>query len=369
MKTLHRYLLRETLPVLLLALLFLTAVYLFGFFYAGARWLEGVPLFKVARWLGYHVPGVLVQVFPIALVTTTVLVFGRLAAEGAQFALLSGGIPLGRAALPLLAVGGVLSGLALYLQEYLVPQYNERVRVAWWDEIHTEGAGLHRLKGLQIPIGQGRSLYFEGFDWQTKEMLRVRIASFQGEEATFLFAERGSWQDKVITLKGYRFYRVDFAAVPALEEAPDLLAGVRRVFRAVSQGSVLEVESDLSRARAIADYADTFSFGQDSLSAAYRKLRDPFLPPLERWRARLEFHSKLALPLANLVLVLLAAGMALRYGRSTGLALGLSVVLALGYYGSFFLGRSLAGLGALPPEVGAWGANLLFLALGVRALR
>jgi lipopolysaccharide export system permease protein len=92
-------------------------------------------------------------------------------------------------------------------------------------------------------------------------------------------------------------------------------------------------------------------------------------PPLERDRARLEFHSKLALPLANLVLVLLAAAMALRYGRSTGLALGLSVVLALGYYGAFFLGRSLAGVGAIPPELGAWGANRAFLALGVCSLR
>jgi len=64
---LHRYLLRESLPVLLLALLFLTAVYLFGFFYAGARWLEGVPLPKILRWLSYHVPGIWVQVFPIAL--------------------------------------------------------------------------------------------------------------------------------------------------------------------------------------------------------------------------------------------------------------------------------------------------------------
>ena len=35
---LHRYLLRESLPVLLLALLFLTAVYLFGCLYAGATW-------------------------------------------------------------------------------------------------------------------------------------------------------------------------------------------------------------------------------------------------------------------------------------------------------------------------------------------
>ncbi len=369
MGVLYRHILRESAPVLLLTLVFLTALFLFGFFYAGARWLEGVPIPKILRWLSFHIPGVLVQAFPIALVTTTVLVFGRLAAEGAQFALLSGGIPLWRAALPLLWSGALLSGAALYLQEYVVPEANNRVRVAWWDEIHTQGAGLFRLKGMQIPIGQGRSLYFEDFDMAKREMVGVRIASFQGEVGTFLFAERGTWEDKLITLKGYRFYRVDFGEVGGLEGAKDLLPQVRRVFRAVSRGEVLEVESDLSRARAIADYADTFSFGQNSLSQAWRKAMDPFLPPLERDRAKLEFHSKLALPLANLVLVLLSAAMALRYGRSTGLALGLSVVLALFYYGAFFLGRSLAGVGVIPPELGAWGANLAFLALGIRALR
>ncbi len=367
--TLYRHLLRESLPLFLFVLLFLTGVFLFGFFYAGARWLEGVPLLKVLRWLSYHIPGVLVQAFPIALVTTTVLVFGRLAAEGAPFALLGAGIPLARAAWPLLLLGGVVAGVALYLQEFLVPHYNERVRVAWWDELHTQGAGLHRLVGITLPIGRGKTLYFEDFDWERKEMLGVRITAFQGEEGTFLFARRGRWEDKTIYLEDYRLYRVDFRAVPGLEGAKDLLAQVRKVFRAASQGEVLEVSSDLSRARAIADYADTFSFGQDSLSEAWRKMRDPFLAPLERNRARLEFHSKLALPLANLVLVLLAAAMALRYGKSTGLALGMSVVLSLAYYGAFFLGRSLAGIGALPPELGAWGADLLFLLLGVRALR
>jgi len=367
--TLYRHLLKDVLPLLLFALLFLTAVYLFGFFYAGARWLEGVPLSKVLRWLSYHVPGVLVQVFPIALVTATVLLFGRLSAEGAQFALLSGGIPLFRAAFPLLGIGAFLSLASLYLQEYVVPEANNRVRVAWWDEIHTQGAGLFRLVGKEIPIGQGKSLYFEGFDMAAKEMVGVRISAFQGKVGTFLFAERGTWEDKTLYLRDYRLYRVDFQEVPGLEGAKDLLAQVRKVFRAASRGELLEVESDLSRARAIADYADTFSFGQDSLSEAWRKLKNPFLPPADRLRARLEFHSKLALPLANLVLVLLSAAMALRYGRSAGLALGMSVVLSLAYYGAFFLGRSLAGLGALPPELGAWGANLLFLFLGVRALR
>jgi lipopolysaccharide export system permease protein len=159
MGILYQHIFRESLPVLCLILVFLTALFLFGFFYGVARWLEGVPIPKILRWLSYHVPVALVQAFPIALVTTTVLVFGRLAAEGSQFALLSGGVPLWRAALPLLWLGALLSVAALYLQEYVVPEANNRVRVVWWDEIHTQGAGLFRLKGMQIPIGQGRRYY------------------------------------------------------------------------------------------------------------------------------------------------------------------------------------------------------------------
>lgn len=363
--TLYRHLLKESLPVLLFALGFLTLVFLFGFFYAGARWLEGVPLGKVLYWLAHHIPGILVQAMPIALVITAVLVYGRLAQEGGVFALLGGGVPLLEAAKPLLLLGLVLAGIGLYLQEYLVPWANARVRQIWWDEIHTQGAGLFRLKGLQIPIGKGRSLYFEDYDMAQKRMLGVRITSFDRGVGTFVFAKRGDWQDKRLTLEDYRIYRVDFNQIDRLEED---LSAIRKVFPAVSRGRVLEVVSDLSRARAIADYADTFSFGQDSLSEAYHKMKDPFAAPLEVWKARLEFHSKLALPLSSLVLVLLALPMAMRYGKSTGLALGLSLLLALGYYGLFFLGRSLAGIGVLPPEVGAWGANALFLVFGYRVL-
>ncbi|MGQ9511262.1 MAG: LptF/LptG family permease [Thermaceae bacterium] len=362
---LHRHLLKESLPIFLLTLGFLTLVYLFGFFYAGARWLEGVPLGKVLYWLAHHIPGILVQAMPIALVITAVLVYGRLAQEGGVFALLGGGVPLWEAAKPLLVLGLVLAGIGLYLQEDLVPWANARVRQIWWDEIHTQGAGLFRLKGLQIPIGKGRSLYFEDYDMEGKKMLGVRIASFDRGVGTFIFAERGDWQGNRLTLEDYRVYRVDFDRIDQLEED---LAAIRKVFPAVSRGKVLEVESDLSRAKAIAEYADTFSFGQNSLSEAYRKIKDPFAAPLEVWKARLEFHSKLALPFSSLVLVLLALPMAMRHGKSTGLALGLSLLLALGYYGLFFLGRSLAGIGLLPPEVGAWGANAFFLVLGYRAL-
>ncbi|WP_293170154.1 LptF/LptG family permease, partial [Oceanithermus sp.] len=107
---LDRYLLREVLPVLFVSALLYVAVFLFGFFYVGSQWLDGAPVLKVLTWLGYHVPGVLVQVLPMAVVSAVVIPFGRLATEGAVLATQAGGIPLTRLLRPVLLVGFLLAG-------------------------------------------------------------------------------------------------------------------------------------------------------------------------------------------------------------------------------------------------------------------
>jgi lipopolysaccharide export LptBFGC system permease protein LptF len=46
--------------------------------------------------------------------------------------------------------------------------------------------------------------------------------------------------------------------------------------------------------------------------------------------------------------------------KGTLVGVGLSVVLAMVYWGVFALFRSLGGAGVLAPSLGAWAANILF---------
>jgi lipopolysaccharide export LptBFGC system permease protein LptF len=86
-------------------------------------------------------------------------------------------------------------------------------------------------------------------------------------------------------------------------------------------------------------------------------------------RLRAEFGQKTALPLVSLVMALLAAPFGFSMGKKGALVgVGLSVVLAMAYWGTFAVFRSLGSAEVLTPFLGAWGANLLFGLAGVSLL-
>ncbi len=372
---LDRYILREVLPVLLVSALLYVAVFLFGFFYVGSRWLDGAPVLKVLTWLGYHVPGVLVQVLPMAVVSAVVIPFGRMATEGAILATQAGGVSLTRLLRPVLLAGLVLAGLSLYLSESVVPQSNARVRGYWYDELTMPGHGLARLRGKTVPLGNGIELFFSGYDWSRRAMKDVRLELWKGRQVTVVFADHGTYEGRDLKLGGYRIYTVDYAAIDGLLDAGEaqLPERLKRVFKNVSiprnPEATTTIKAGLSRDQALANFADPLAADTLSLSEAWRSYNDPELAPKDRTDAGLAFHSKLALPLANVVLVLISLPFAVHYGRSPGLSMGMSVMIAVGYYLAFLLSRSLGGLGMLPPSLAAWLANLVFALVGWRLIR
>ena len=372
---LDRYILREVVPVLLLSALLYVAVFLFGFFYVGSRWLDGTPVLKVLTWLGYHVPGVLVQVLPMAVVSAVVIPFGRMATEGALLATQAGGVPLLRQLRPVLLLGFLLAAVSLYLSESVVPESNARVRGYWYDELTSPGHGLARLRGKTVPLGNGLELYFSGYDWAGRAMTNVRLQLWRGRQVTVIFAERGYYLDRDLKLAGFRIYTVDYAAIDGLLDADDeeLTARLQQVFKNVSvprnETATTTIKTGLSRDEALASFADPLAADTLSLSEAWRRYNDRDLAPKDRLDAGLAFHSKLALPLANVVLVLISLPFAVYYGRSPGLSLGMSVLIAVSYYLVFLFSRSLGGLGMLPPLLSAWSANLLFALVGWGLIR
>jgi LPS export ABC transporter permease LptG/LPS export ABC transporter permease LptF len=84
-----------------------------------------------------------------------------------------------------------------------------------------------------------------------------------------------------------------------------------------------------------------------------------------RW-AGLEFHRRLALPTACLVLALVGIPLGLsakKGGKSSGFVL--TIILVFAYYSVSLIGVSLAKEGKVPVALGAWLADLVFLVGGV----
>ena len=93
-------------------------------------------------------------------------------------------------------------------------------------------------------------------------------------------------------------------------------------------------------------------------------LGDTAEPNMKRW-AMIEYHRRLALPTACIVLALVGIPLGLsskRGGKSTGFVL--TILLVFLYYSISLIGVSLARQGRLSPAAGVWIADLAFLVGG-----
>lgn len=379
MTRLTRYVTAELLPPLLAGTLLFTAILSFGYFFISSQWLSGVPVGLIARWIGYQLPDTLVKVLPMAVVLMTVVAFGRMSTERELVAVQSGGIGLGRVARPALVVGLLVTALSLWLSLWIAPKTNVETRGLYWDAL--TGAGLSQLSGRTVDLGNNLSLYMQGYDTQSGQMKGVRVEKWQKDNpqrGTLILAQQGTFTGNTLSLTGYRVYTVDYGAADKLANIPanDPVAfreAVQNVFPSVvipeTETAALNVDTGLSRKQTLAQYADAIGADAEGWPELITKLTAPGVKDSERQAARLSLNRKLALPFANLVLILAALPFALRFGRTLGVSLGIALMIAVAYYLLFSVGLTLAGLVPAAPELGVWLANLVFALGGLWLLR
>ncbi|MDT7919180.1 MAG: LptF/LptG family permease [Meiothermus sp.] len=369
MTRLDRYILREALPVFLFGLVLYVSFGLISNILPRAQWMTTAELGSILKWLALQVPYASVQALPIAGLLAVMLAFGRLARENELLVMQAGGISLLRIARLFLLGGLLLSGLSLALSEWVVPWANRATTVMYWNELVPERTAQFRLAGRELSVGDF-TLRFESFDQTKDELRQVRLERWQGQTMTVILAQTARLQGSVIVFRDYRVFTLDFTQLPipdfaTLEQAEKGLRGVFRAQNIGQPGAELSVRLSRSREDLEAQYAGGGFEVPVSLSEWWRKLQDPRTPPLELREAKAQWHSAIALALANLMVMVLALPVAVRRATSPGTALALALVLTIAYYVAFSTGKVLALSGPVPPEVGAWGANLLGLGVGL----
>lgn len=369
MTRLDRYILREALPVFLFGLVLYVSFGLISNILPRAQWMTTAELGSILKWLALQVPYASVQALPIAGLLAVMLAFGRLARENELLVMQAGGISLLRTARLFLLGGLLLSGLSLALSEWVVPWANRATAVVYWNELIPERTPQFNLVGRELAVGE-YTLRYDGFDPAKDEFQQVRLERWQGQNMTVILAQTARLQDRVIVLRNYKVFTLDFAQLPlpefaSLEAAQEGLQAVFKAQNIGQPGAELSVKLSRSRQDLEAQYAGGGFEVPVSLSEWWRKLQDPRTPPRELREAKAQWHSAIALALANLMVMVLALPVAVRRATSPGTALALALVLTIAYYVAFSTGKVLALSGPVPPEVGAWGANLLGLGVGL----
>jgi lipopolysaccharide export LptBFGC system permease protein LptF len=86
----------------------------------------------------------------------------------------------------------------------------------------------------------------------------------------------------------------------------------------------------------------------------------------ETVRFKVDLHFKISFPFISLIMVFLGIPFAFTMGkRGTLVGLGVSMIIAMIYWGAIGIFRGLGYVGYLSPELAAWGPNLVFGLAGI----
>lgn len=299
---------------------------------------------QILRFYAARVPLLVSRVVPMALLVGTALVVSLLAVEGELTGMRACGIATPRALLPVLGISLLVAPAYLVLRDVVVPRTN---------------ALADALKETEIKVGYYRQLAESSKSsvWRrsgTRVLDAARFDPDLGEARELRIYEVGE--------DGRPSSRTDAAAARHIGHGVWRLQQPRRI----------EVKGDRVRevaAHAYANLGEEIDARVDtmhlSIAELAREIEAVEADGYDTAQLRVDYHAKLADPLACLVLPACVLFFALGGPPYAGPArtLLMSGILAVAYILLTGIGSSLGYRGSIPPVVGGWGPTLGFALL------
>ena len=330
----------------------------------------GLPVVKALQALIFSLPSFLVLSFPMAVLLSTLLSYGKLSANSELLALRSLGITVTRIIAPAIAISIFMTGLTFYFNDNLVPNSNKL-------------AESTLRSGIGSSVNQGKSKNNIIF---TRKGSRLDTTNKQTKINTFLthifYASRfeNNIMREVTVLD---FSRENIKQILTANEAIFDNNNSSWIF---TDGSIVStdtngqttsikfkqyiypfVEGPLDLAKVPKDASDMSLKEALEAERIYKKIGD--IKQIRKIQVRIQ--EKFTLPCACLVFGLIGSILGcksnLRSSKSQGF--GLSVILILAYYVMSFISSSFGVKGLLPPIVAAWFPVISSLSGGFYFLR
>jgi lipopolysaccharide export system permease protein len=357
-KRLDRYLFNSSFYPALSAVVLFVALVLVSGVLPSLRWVIGDPVVVryLLGWILWQVPGYLVQVLPIAILLTILVVVGQLMSTQEVMATSAAGVGAVRFLTPFLLLATGAAALALVLNQFVLPVASVHVTNNWW-HLTENNNGLWRLEGRDIPV-DFYTLTFQGSN-QPDELSQVRVARWNdGRSASLLLAESARFQGHVLFLRQATQVQLDF----------NLRGDASPVRATTSQPQDLTIRLGRTLEELITQYSGGSYEDGRSLTQLYADANNLHFTQPDRRQAAALFHRKIAEPVANLVLVLLALPLAVLYIRSRLVGFGLALAVALAWYLLLSGGIYLAVQGVVQVWFGVWLADSVLGGLGIGLL-
>jgi lipopolysaccharide export system permease protein len=346
MPILARYLLVRLFKIFAICMLATAGLFVFiDFFGRIDGFLQFAPrAADVASYFALKIPGVVSEMFPMALLLATLINVGLLTRQREILAMRACGVSTWQLAKPMLVLAGIACALMVAWNETIVPAATAQQRFIN-DVVIKKKPSLGRYNAtsvwLQDPSGFLNIDYFD--------------ANNQAIYGLTLYESDPSFKlNRIIEIPALRWRndRWDIIEGSVKNFGPD----GEIVTRPLEPGQfVLPVApAELTTRRR---YANEFSFVE-----LWRRINLLRARGLSTLAVEVDLHEKMARPFAGLVMVLIALPLAARSGRRAGMTASLGMGLAVAFLYFFVSGVSASAgrSGTIPPMLSAWTANILF---------
>jgi LPS export ABC transporter permease LptG len=353
--TLDRYIMRKYLAIFLLVFLALLLISVIVTFFERIDniYEHNKSLSLLFRYIQYRVPEFMNYILPVTVLATALLTLGLLTKSNEITAMKACGLSIYRLVLSLVVTAGLVSLFSFALQERLVPSANKKAEEVWnrINDIPPRSYSFLDRRWV-LSRNKGRIYHYSYFEPATGAFSQLSVFEIDPSSWSLirrLYAEKGRLEGNLLILShGWS------------RSFPGELQTRFEVF----QGMDLRLAEDPGYFVKEVKEPSLMSFGE-----LKRYTAEVEGMGFETTRFKVDLSSKISFPFVSLVMTLLAIPFAFSMGKRGALVgLGLSIVIAMLYWGALGVFRSLGYVSFLSPFLASWGPNLIFGPLGLYLL-
>ena len=331
----------------------------------------GLPLFLALKVLFFSLPSFLVLSFPMAVLLSTLLAYGKLSSNSELLALKSLGIKTSRIIFPALALSIFMTVLTFYFNDNLVPASNKLAETTLRAGIGSSFSGEEGKDNIMFSRYGSRINPSTNKPTKTNTYLtHIFYASWYENNimqgVTLLDFSREDFQ-QILKAKTGKFDKKNSAWIFSEGSIVSIAENGQTTNMQFKEYTYPFVEGPLDLAKVPKD-ANEMTLKQ-ALDAEKMYKKTGNLKEIRRIQVRIQ--EKFTLPCACLVFGLIGSSLGsksnLRSSKSQGF--GLSVILILIYYVMSFVFSSFGVKGLLPPIFAAWLPVFISLGGGIYFLR
>jgi lipopolysaccharide export system permease protein len=346
MTILSKHIFKEFISLVVGVLIGILVVYLCVEFLQKADKLikNHATLSEIARYFLYSVPGMISMSLPMATLIASLLLLGNLSRHNEIIAMQAGGVSLVKIISPLIAGGLLISGLGFVNNEFVMPVYSSRATYVRKVEIEkSRQRVMFQQSKLWLRGPENSIVNIELVSPNRNEMLGLNIYKLNADYSVREQIKAGSlvWVNGAWRLKN----SITFTQVAdAVQSRPS----DNEVFNIVENpndlGMIVKDSEEMN-------FSQMWNYVKRLKSSGYKAAT-----------YEVDLHSKLAYPMASLLMVLISIPFGIQKVRSGGAGKGIAIAVAIAavYWLLTSIGASLGHSGVLPPAISAWFANIFF---------